>query len=87
MTNKHGDRGKLLKIVIYFSGTKGDLRGTKDIELISPRECRKMQNKIKAAKYVECSALNRQGLDNVFIEAVRAIVKKSSSTQYCCSIS
>jgi GTPase SAR1 family protein len=43
-----------------------------------------MRKKLKAIKYVECSAMKQEGLDDVFIEAVKAVLKKPSSRKRCC---
>lgn len=38
-----------------------------------------MKNKIKAFAYVECSAKLMDGLDEIFITAVRAVMKNSQT--------
>lgn len=43
-----------------------------------------MKKKVKAYKYVECSALKCENLEEVFTEAIRAVLKKPSS-KLCCS--
>ena len=61
-------------------GTKVDLRGDRAIldmlakkqeEVVSKEEGERMAESLKAAKYLECSALTREGVKNVFDEAVR----------------
>ncbi|KAG7209543.1 hypothetical protein KM043_015623 [Ampulex compressa] len=69
---------------IVLVGTKGDLRGQENMDIITPKECKKMKKKIKAFKYVECSAVNQEGLEEVFTEAIRAVLKKPSSKKLCC---
>ncbi|XP_017879420.1 ras-like GTP-binding protein RhoL, partial [Ceratina calcarata] len=61
---------------IVLVGTKGDLRKEESADTITAKECKKMKKKVKAYKYVECSALNRENLDEVFTEAIRAVLKK-----------
>lgn len=72
------------KTPIVLVGTKGDLRNAENADTITPKECKKMKKKVKAYKYVECSALKRENLDEVFTEAIRAVLKKPSS-KLCCS--
>lgn len=57
-----------------------------DLDIVSPAECKKMMKKIKAFKYMECSAMNQEGLDEVFIEAIRAVLKKPSAKSSTCNI-
>ncbi|KAJ7266899.1 small GTPase Cdc42 [Mycena haematopus] len=43
--------------------------------LISTEEGKRLAHELGAAKYIECSALTRKGLDNVFKEAIIACLK------------
>lgn len=70
---------------VVLVGTKGDLRSTENVDTITLKDCKKMKKKIKACKYVECSALRRENLDQVFVEAIRAVLKKPSS-KFCCIV-
>ena len=67
-------------------GTKVDLRGdratldklTKEQEeVVSKEEGKRMAKSLKAAKYLECSALTREGVKNVFDEVILQHLKKS----------
>jgi hypothetical protein len=71
-------------------GTKNDLRTEPELDELDPPptphisegEGRKLKSKIRANGFLQCSAKSRDGLDRVFDEAVRSIMKqkKSSST-------
>lgn len=63
---------------VVLVGTKGDLRNTGNVDIVTMKDCQKMKKKVKASKYVECSALHRENLDLVFVEAIRAVLKKPS---------
>lgn len=70
-------------VPIILVGTKIDLRDDRETlsQLAQCGQCpirreqgEKMAAKIKAIKYLECSALTQRGLKQVFEEAVRSIV-------------
>lgn len=76
---------------MLFSATKSDLRKDENDSLISIKEGKKMSRKIGAVKYMECSALNQEGLKEIIAESVRASIKskkkngaKSVCTWCCC---
>ncbi|XP_011299633.1 ras-like GTP-binding protein RhoL [Fopius arisanus] len=71
-------------VPIVLVGTKGDLRNQATTEIITPKECKKMKERIRAARYVECSAMNQENLQMVFIEAIRAVLKKPPGKKLCC---
>jgi Ras-related C3 botulinum toxin substrate 1 len=56
---------------IVLCGTKIDLR-SKDPKAIKKEDGEALGERIKAAKYVECSAMTRSGLKDVFDEAILA---------------
>ncbi|XP_063974709.1 ras-like GTP-binding protein RhoL [Diachasmimorpha longicaudata] len=71
-------------VPIVLVGTKGDLRHHTGVEVISPKECKKMKERIHATRYVECSAMNQENLQLVFTEAIRAVLKKPPGRKLCC---
>lgn len=69
---------------IIFTGTKIDLRDDREtlstladqgLSPIKREQGQKLANKIRAVKYMECSALTQRGLKQVFDEAVRAVLR------------
>ncbi|CAI9726337.1 ras-related C3 botulinum toxin substrate 2-like [Octopus vulgaris] len=69
---------------IILVGTKIDLRENKEaigtlasqgLSPIKREQGIKMANKVRAVKYMECSALTQRGLKQVFEEAVRAVLQ------------
>nr|CAH7753642.1 unnamed protein product [Callosobruchus chinensis] len=56
-------------------GTKIDLRADQGLSPIKREQGQKLANKIRAVKYMECSALTQRGLKQVFDEAVRAVLR------------
>ncbi|XKL64272.1 hypothetical protein PGB90_004358 [Kerria lacca] len=71
------------KVPIILIGTKSDLRETGD-DVVSNGEGKKLKNKIHAAKYMECSALKNQGLDEIFVESVKYSIQKYSHKKQSC---
>lgn len=76
----------ILSIVNITShiGTKIDLRDDREtlsaladqgLSPIKREQGQKLANKIRAVKYMECSALTQRGLKQVFDEAVRAVLR------------
>lgn len=79
----------ILKIELFinnkiFEGTKIDLRDDRDTLIalqqagqsaIKREQGVKLASKIRAVKYMECSALTQRGLKYIFDEAVRAVVR------------
>uniref|UniRef100_A0AC35TXY3 Ras-related C3 botulinum toxin substrate 1 n=1 Tax=Rhabditophanes sp. KR3021 TaxID=114890 RepID=A0AC35TXY3_9BILA len=80
---------------IILVGTKIDLRDNKEARDSSQNDSRppitksqgqKMANKIKAVKYLECSALTQNGLRNVFEDAVRCVISPNIKKKKGCNI-
>jgi len=70
-------------VPLILVGTKADLRDDREVLLalqqsgqsvVRRDQALKVANKMKAIKYVECSALTQRGLKHVFEEAVRAVL-------------
>jgi len=70
-------------VPIILVGTKIDLREDRDtvaqltqmgLSPVTKEQGMKMANKIKAVKYLECSALTQRGLKSVFEESVRCVL-------------
>lgn len=72
-------------VPIVLIGTKIDLR-EEGQDVISENEGKGLRKRIKAARYVECSAINMQGLDEVFNEAIRTVMKKPPAPRRICAI-
>ncbi|KAG8176417.1 hypothetical protein JTE90_018407 [Oedothorax gibbosus] len=74
------------RVPFILVGTKIDLRETGKDNFISRVQGKKMATKIKAAKYMECSAKEVNGINEVFVEAVRAVLspRHSSSKLHHC---
>ncbi|XP_050542890.1 ras-like GTP-binding protein RhoL isoform X2 [Daktulosphaira vitifoliae] len=75
------------KVPVILIGTKTDVRQNQD-GCVTSDEGKKMKRKIGAVKYLECSALANEGLQNIFLEAVRAAIKVPKKShfilKYCC---
>merc|ERR1712136_355925 len=75
---------QVLYTSFHFVRTKIDLREDKEAlqalaengaSPIKREQGQKLSNKIRAVKYLECSALTQRGLKQVFDEAVRAVLR------------
>ncbi|XP_041357607.1 ras-related C3 botulinum toxin substrate 1-like [Gigantopelta aegis] len=75
---------------IIIVGTKIDLRENKEaigqlaaqgLSPIKREQGIKVANKIRAKKYMECSALTQRGLKQVFDEAVRAVLQPQTTNR------
>lgn len=76
----------VFKILTYFLGTKSDLRIPNSEKFVTLAEGKKLKHKIKAFTLVECSAKKKQNLEDVFHEAVRAVIKKPNVKPRVCTI-
>jgi len=55
-------------------------------DTISEQEGKKLKSRIKANVFLQCSAKTREGLEEVYTEAVRAVMKNSGSkSTLCCN--
>ncbi|XP_059048947.1 ras-like GTP-binding protein RhoL [Achroia grisella] len=70
-------------VPIVLVATKLDLR-SKNESVITRQEGKKLKKKISAVKLVECSALERVNINEVFEEAVRAALRKKPVTKRTC---
>lgn len=73
------------QVPIILVGTKTDLR-KEGKESISHSEGKQLGNKIKAAKYLECSAIRNEGLNEIFYEAIRTVVKRKPKKRLCTAL-
>ncbi|CAG9859192.1 unnamed protein product [Phyllotreta striolata] len=73
-------------VPIILVATKTDLRDDPSLACYSPEEGKKLKRKVRAQSYVECSALRYQGLEEIFVEAIRVFTKtksKKPKTRHC----
>ncbi|XP_055298691.1 ras-like GTP-binding protein RhoL [Sitodiplosis mosellana] len=73
-------------VPIILVGTKSDLRYPNSEKFVTLNEAKKLKQKIKAKALIECSAIEKKNIDAVFLEAVRAVVKKPNVTMCPCTI-
>lgn len=84
-------------VPIILVGTKIDLRNDAEtiedhrkgeLRIITEEEGRETAKRIRAHRYLECSAVTRDGLSDVFKEALLAVVKPVKEKKrkfFCCS--
>jgi GTPase SAR1 family protein len=71
-------------VPIVLVGTQADRRAQGVGDLVTIKEAKRTAKVIKAAQYVECSALSREGLKEVFFDAITAaIMPKSKASSKC----
>lgn len=70
-------------IPIVLVGTKLDLRIPASEKFVTQAEGRKLRKEIRAYSLVECSAMKKVNLQEVFEEAVRAVENKPHKTRTC----
>ncbi|XP_047465192.1 rho-related GTP-binding protein RhoG-like [Mugil cephalus] len=80
-------------VPILLLGTKSDLRGDQDVleklkeqnqTPVTKQQGTTMAEQIEAVKYLECAAINQEGLNEVFDEAVHAFLIQSTTTKKPC---
>ncbi|XP_077292878.1 cdc42 homolog [Arctopsyche grandis] len=54
--------------------------------VIQPKQGEKLAKELKAVKYVECSALTREGLQDVFEEAILTTFTNGKTTKKLCNL-
>jgi len=67
---------------IILVGTKSDLKGNNQ-GIVPVKQAKRMKSKIKAFKQLECSAQTRENLEDVFAEAVRAVIASRRRRRVC----
>lgn len=62
-------------VSLFIAATKIDLRDDPSIKCYSTEEGKRLKRKVKAQSYKECSALNYEGLEEIFVEAIRVVLR------------
>lgn len=81
-------------VPILLVGTKSDLRSDPDMQRklkeqnqtpVTHQQGAALARQIQAIRYMECSALNQEGIKDVFLEAVRAFLnpQPAVSKKHC----
>lgn len=85
-------------VPVLLVGMKKDLRTnelaiqemrTKSLDFVNPQDAQNVANRIGAKKYLECSALSGEGVDDVFEAATRfslPVTKLGGNKASCCII-
>lgn len=72
------------RVPILLVGCKSDLRRGNDAKnLITVKQAKSMCKQLKAAGYVECSALKKLGVDECFLQATKIALGKADSGKGC----
>ena len=81
-------------VPVILVGTKKDIRqdpevleelAKQNIEPVTVREAEVVRDYIGAHTYLECSAKTREGVEEIFLSAARASLKKRKKKQsHCC---
>lgn len=71
---------------IVLVGTKSDLRVAGSEKFVTTIEGKKLKQKIRAAAFVECSAIKKENLSDVFYASIRAIERGRGVKQRVCNI-
>lgn len=74
-----------VSLLIAPTGTKLDLKQP-NMNCVSVKQAKKMKSRIKAFKFLECSAQSRENLEEVFIQAVKAVLAKSKKPFINCTV-
>ncbi|KAK9879649.1 hypothetical protein WA026_006714 [Henosepilachna vigintioctopunctata] len=64
---------------IILVATKIDLRDDPTVSCYTRQDGKKLKRKVRANAYVECSAKTREGLEEIFVEAIR--IYKTAKTK------
>ena len=60
-------------------GTQSDRRDKNGAGLVRDAEAQRMAKDLGAIKYIECSALSREGLRDVFVQAILTVLDPKSA--------
>uniref|UniRef100_A0A8D8RV13 Ras-related protein ced-10 n=1 Tax=Cacopsylla melanoneura TaxID=428564 RepID=A0A8D8RV13_9HEMI len=82
----HFENGKLSSSQSHLAQAKHSKHSKKRVDLVTTKQGKRMSKKIKAAKYMECSAKLNEGLDEVFLEAVQRSANEKTNRKKCCCV-
>jgi small GTP-binding protein len=70
---------------LMLVATKADLRGSEN-EQVSKADAEKMARQLGALAYLECAAINNQGVTEVFEKAIQLAAQMETRGGGCCSV-